>query len=323
MWEAEGIMKEEEVCFQVALCDTWVEIPSSEHRGSEKQEKVKTKMDRFKAVVALDKGYVFSVVAPNYKLITNEDAIRMGQECFDAVFPLLSGEGMKLYNVIMPKSRSFCHLDYIHPGSSFDYSAGDPWAPYLRITNSYNRTFALNYDLGFCRGICRNGIIFGKRNIIFKFYHSKTAKAPQPQFQLRAGELRELQKQFMESLHNLSRYYVNKEYMWALACKVFKIPVPTPFTKDKQREIWEARKAHVEELVRKYFDDKKIGPNGYAALNVLTDFATRPVGAISSEIRINSLQQKAGDWVHEFIEAIQSKTFSFEKYLEEYAKLVA
>ncbi len=274
----------------------------------------------FKAVVARDNDHVFSVVAQNYRLITNEEALDLGRVCFEQVFNLLNVKDMMVFNITMPKTRSFCHVDFVHPKARHDYFDNDPWTPYLRVTNSYNRMFALNFDVGFCRGICKNGIIFGKKNIEFKFYHSRSATDPVVKFKLSAGELATLETQFIESLKNLKRFHVPPKVMWPLACKVFGFNLPDE-QNERQMEIFTKRQNHVVKLCKRYFPD--LGENGYAAMNVLTDYASRPVGMISPEGNIDSLQRKSGVWVADFVEAIEARDFNFNSYLGEYAKLVA
>jgi len=61
-----------------------------------------------------------------------------------------------------------------------------------------------------------------------------------------------------------------------------------------------------------------MGSHGYAALNVLTDFATRPPGVFAPETSMHSYQQKAGSWMENFVSAIERSDFSFDKYLAEY-----
>ena len=108
--------------------------------------------------------------------------------------------------------------------------------------------------------------------------------------------------------------------MWALTCKVFgqTIPdVPSP----RQKELLGEKQSRIKGLTKKYFD--QLGENGYAALNVLTDFASRPVGVISPESRIDSLQRQAGGWIEDFVSAIESRDFNFESYLGDYYQMVA
>jgi hypothetical protein len=79
--------------------------------------------------------------------------------------------------------------------------------------------------------------------------------------------------------------------------------------------LLELRK-HAAVLTDKYFSD--LGPNGYAALNVLTDYATRPVGGIAPEAQVHGLQQKTSTWMEGFIREMQQPTFSFDHYLADY-----
>jgi hypothetical protein len=274
----------------------------------------------FKAVMAEDNRHIFSVVAQDYRLVTNEEALQFGKICFGEIFKALKAEEMVLFNIIMPKTRSFCHVDFVHPKATFNFAKDDSWTPYIRITNSYNRMFALNFDLGFCRWICMNGVIFGKKNIEFKFYHSKSATDPVAKFKLKAGELATLEAQFIAHLNNITRFHVPTRVMWPLACKVFGFSLHDAPT-ERQEQMMEERKTCVRELTNRYF--KELGENGYAALNVLTDYASRPVGVIAPEMNIDALQRKSGEWILDFVAAIEARDFSFDKYLGDYAKHAA
>lgn len=308
-----------DVVFPVGLNEVFVNTSQYDLFGKATSSEL-VKANRYNAVVCKDSGYVFSIVGNDYKLVTNEKAIELGEECFRQVFKLTDISSMELFNIIMPQTRSFCHIDFIHKDARFSPFDNDPWTPYLRITNSYNRTYALNFDLGFCRGICKNGVIFGKKNIKFKFTHSKRAKDPKVEFLLRAGDLAHLEKEFTESLYNLKRFHVPSNVVWPLCCKVFRIAIPDGNNK-RQNDIWQQKQNEILIMTNKYF--KEIGENAYAALNVLTDFATRPVGMISAEQRIDSLQRSTGNWMGDFIKEIESRDFTFKHYLGEYAELVA
>jgi len=72
----------------------------------------------------------------------------------------------------------------------------------------------------------------------------------------------------------------------------------------------------VEELVNEY--SAEFGPNAYAAMNVLTDYASFPKG-LNIIGGVSRLQACAGDWVDDFIKASSSPDFSITKYLGEEA----
>ena len=279
------------------------------------------KIPQFRAVVAKDNDHVFSVVTDSYYLVTNREAVDLGKECFRQIFVLNKEEDMEFYNLNMPGTRSSCHIDFIHKGEAIKpFSEQDAWFPFLRITNSYNRSYALNFKLGYCRWICKNGMIFGGQSIDFKFHHNRKIDHAVAYFSLRSGEFAEFEKSFIESLHNLERYHVPPKHIWPLTCKVFGIKMPTK-GKTRQEESYTIKKHQIEKLSEKYF--KELGQNGYAALNILTDFATRPVGYISVEQSVDSLQNKAGAWISEFISEIENRKFSYDDYLAEYLQHAA
>lgn len=64
----------------------------------------------------------------------------------------------------------------------------------------------------------------------------------------------------------------------------------------------------------------EMGSNGYAALNVLTDYATRPVGVIAPEASMHGLQQKATDWMNGFLADIETSGFALDRYLADWAE---
>jgi hypothetical protein len=303
----------EKALFPVELRPVWVPM----ERGNLEE------ISRYQAVVDVNQRHVFSVVANDYKLVHNREAVELGRQCFGAVFQLTSPDAIKPYNIVMPKTRSFCHIDFIHPDASFDFYDEDPWTPFLRVTNSYNRTFALNFDLGFCRGICKNGLIAGKQSIEFKYTHSKSSgRDPKGEFAVRSGEFANLEADFIDSLHNLKRYHVPPEFMWPLLCKVFRVTIPDWETLTPQQEmLWEKKLNAVTALRDDYF--AMLGQNGYAALNVMTDYASRPTVEISAEQRINALQTYSGEWVTDFVSQIQHREFDFRDYLGKYAALAA
>ena len=271
----------------------------------------------FSAIVDVERHHVFSVVSNNYRLITNEVAICLGEQCFCNVFSQTTASGMEVFNITLPKTRSFCHIDYFHAQSNFEPWQDDTWVPFMRVTNSYNRTKLLSFDLGFCRSICTNGVIFGKRSITFRYQHTVGNIPRTATFNMNFGELKNFETQFIEKLHNLKRYYVPNELMLPIACRAFSIQATNEtLAKPNRRDSLLGFRNHVTQLTDKYF--QKLGPNGYAALNVITDIASHPVHAISPAVMVDQLQKRCGDWTDEFISQIKDDQFKFERYLGDY-----
>lgn len=282
-----------------------------------------TTVPKYRAVVDLDRENVLCVVSKDYELVSNERAIELGREVFGRVFGTEAVKGMEVFHVNIPKTRSFCHIDYWHKNDMFEPWQNEKWVPFLRVTNSYNRTRLLRFDVGFCRWVCTNGVIFGHRGATIKYPHSKNAVREIERVGIKAGDLQKLKLEFIERLNNLKRYHVPKKEMLPLACKVFDLSVDDQALGRPQRvEQLRDFRSGFEGLTTRYFDE--MGENAYAALNVITDFASRPTSIyISPTAVVDSLQKKAGTWIDEFIPAIKNDKFDFGEYLGDFHKSAA
>ncbi len=269
------------------------------------------------AVVDVECQHTFAVVTDDYKLVTNKAAFDMAAEVMKKVFHTTHIGDMECLNITMPKTRSFCHIDLIHKSAKFSPWEKDEWTAFLRISNSYNRTRRLRFELGFCRWICLNGIIFGSKSIEFSYAHTRRGMNRVDRFVENIGDIRKLETALTEKLHQLKRYHVPEKEMLPLFCRAFDIKV-TKEVVEKQRRVDDllALREQAKSLTQSYFSE--MGSHGYAALNVLTDYASRPAGVIAPEASMHGLQQKAGSWMDDFTSAIKNPDFSFDSYLADY-----
>jgi hypothetical protein len=130
-------------------------------------------------------------------------------------------------------------------------------------------------------------------------------------------EIKEFELSFVNQLKNLERFHVPKRWMLPLACKVFGVRLTSKAViKPRRAEELASFRNAIVKLTNGYF--ATLGEQGYAALNVLTDYASYPVGVMSPENKMDGFQHKAGDWINDFSQKIESRDFSFEKYLEDY-----
>ena len=274
-------------------------------------------LPRHFAVVESESDYVFAVVTENYKLVTNQQAYELAAEALKVVFDFTALKDMACLKIIMPKTCSFCHIDLIHKESSFEPWKNDQWIPFIRITNSYNRTHRLRFEIGFCRLNNLNEVIFESKSVEISFAHTKQLHDIMLRWHENIGEIKELEVEFINQLRNLERFHVPRRYMLPLACKVFVIKL------NPKKSISSSRindlilfRNDIDRLTNDYF--YTLGEQGYAALNVLMDYAIRPVGVMSPENKIDRYQRKAGDWINNFSQQIESREFSFENYLKDY-----
>jgi hypothetical protein len=162
-------------------------------------------------------------------------------------------------------------------------------------------------------------MIFGERSITFRYRHTNTEISRTVEFKTNFGDLKKLETDFIEQLKNLKRYHVPSKIMLPLVCKVFAVNVSEEVSEQLKRvnQLRDLRNK-VELLTYKYFDE--MGENAYAALNVITDLATRPVSYISPAAVVDQLQRRSGKWVDDFINRIRRDDFDFDTYLGDFAK---
>jgi hypothetical protein len=102
-------------------------------------------LDDYNAIVNKSNNEILSVVSRNYNLITNQKALELGKEAFTKLFKVKAD--MKVYKVITSSRKTYCHIDLIHENVDLKVWEQDAWFPFIRVTNSYNRTYALAFFL--------------------------------------------------------------------------------------------------------------------------------------------------------------------------------
>lgn len=277
------------------------------------------RLPRHWAVVDVERDHAFAVVTDGYRLVTNEEALGLASEIMRRVFMVVEMGDMRCFNITMPNSRSFCHIDLVHAKRVFEPWPDDAWSPFLRLTNSYNRTKRLRFELGFCRWICRNGMIFGSRSIEISDAHSHAGvdRIRYDRIAGNLGSIQALEAQFIGQLHNLKRYHVPPSAMPALFCKVFGVRVPSEVENKPRRAVLLVSMAEeLEKMTKQNFE--ALGHHAYAALNVLTAFATCPKGVISAASSMHGYQMDAARWMEDFLRQIASTSFDFDRYLGEW-----
>lgn len=276
----------------------------------------------YKAVVNLKKSETISIVSKNYRLVTNKEALELAKKCFKQLFNTVNTDDMEIFNIITPKNKYSCHVDIIHREYKVNVWSQDVWVPYIRVTNSYNKSKALRFDLGFCRELCENGVIFEKQTIKLKFIHTKGEIAPEGEFDVDFEDLKKMELTFLEYMRNLKRFYVPSDFVLPVVCKALGIEFDLDSADDKKKERERNRlmkfRKKIDSLTDSYYDE--LGSNAYAVLNIMSDLATHPVHYNSSTVT-DRWQKHTGNWIESFINKIESRNFSFEDYLGEYYRL--
>lgn len=158
-------------------------------------------------------GRIMSVVSSKYRLIHNKEAYDLADHVVRTIFEGKNLHDFQCYNLHMPKTKSFCRLDLIIP-NNFNVlfgSKNESWTPFVRISNSYNKTMALKYDIGFCRWICLNGMIIGQTGVSFSLTHSGRITKGEidhliDKTHAQIGDISQLWQKFEKKNEHLTRY---------------------------------------------------------------------------------------------------------------------
>ncbi len=322
--EAEN--KLNELMFPVTLGDVEVQISD---------EKVKAK--GFKGVVRTDTNQVFSVVSDKYKLVTNLEALEIGRNIFKEMFDAVNIDEIRPYRVIYPKTRSYCHIQLVHEQTNFSVFDQDVWLPFIQVSNSYNKTFALSYELGFVKRLCKNGLIFNKNTVEIKAIHKRNDDI---EWKLKLGlnELKKNEMEFIKSMQNIRRYHVDPKHIIPLICKVFDFRFMLDIDKEKGKisenevkRIKKDRKEFMElqtvvyGLSDKYFNE--IGHNAYAVFSIITDLISNHARSVKKFRKYTLLSPayfyKPTEWVNVFIKEIEKPGFNMVDYLKDYTSCAA
>lgn len=271
----------------------------------------------YRAVVNQSNGNVISVVGKNYRLITNADAIKMGKEIFAMLYPDKNVDKLIPYKVVAPSSLASAHIDLIHEDVNFNMWEQETWLPFLRVSNSYNRTYALSFEIGFVRKLCSNGVLFNKKTMKLKYVHNskKMNSALNDATQIGTNS-----KLFTEQCAKLREFELKKELLFPLVCQIMKLNLDLPDERNwkKKRNNLDNLSNIVQTLTSRY--NNEFGLNAYAAFNVATDLVSHQQeykNLTGFYFNIRSFYTRPTDWTEDFIIERRNNDFSMDKYLEQ------
>ncbi len=275
-----------------------------------------------KAIVDVTNMNALSVVSNEYHLITNKRAYQLSDYIVRKIFPGTTLANFKCFNVYMPKSKGSCRIDLIIP-HSFKYPFGnrDSWIPFVRISNSYNRTFVLQIEIGFCRWICLNGVIFNMKGFAIRYVHTHKKimegirKIENGWKVSQAEEIGNLWERFEERLNRLKAIEVPLWLVLPIFCKVYNIVIDKKKITKSQEINYFLKAKQIINSSKEYFEE--LGNNAYALFNVLTDYASFPDGTSNASNFVHGYQKKAGNWIDDFLSAATKKDFLLTTYLGE------
>lgn len=276
-----------------------------------------------KAIINRTTGKAISLVSSQYNFVRNREAYEIADFIVRRVFEGKTLQDFQCYNVYMPQSKASCRIDLIIPYSKDNPFADkkDSWTPFIRISNSYNRTLVLKYEIGFCRWICKNGVIFGQNGITISIKHSERIDYRRIQYEVDHMEnifgALNLMSVFLDKMDKLKSLELPESIALQMYCKAFNIKVDKDKVSHRQKVILAQSAKRIIDAAKEYFSE--MGNNAYAVFNVLSDFASFPIAYGRQSIFIHGLQRKVGAWADELILKSKKPDFSLYKFIGEEA----
>jgi len=270
----------------------------------------------YKAVVNQENGQILSVVGSSYRLIPNKDALEMGKELFSRIYPNVNKNDLISYKVVAPESKASAHIDLIHKDVNFNVWQQETWLPFLRVTNSYNRTYALSFEIGFVRKLCSNGVLFNKETMKIKYVHSKSGKMD---LQTDASAIAQVAGLFRSQCIILREYAIPKEMMFALVCQIMKLNLKLPDNNQYKRKIKNLQNLfnNVNDLTSIYANNGAV--NAYTTLNIVSDLVSHQnvyKNLTGFHFNVRSFYARPSVWMEDFTREIVKNNFDLNKYLK-------
>ena len=277
-------------------------------------------MSNRRVVINKKSGAPLGVVSSNYRLITNHEAIELGKQCCKELFGTDEAANIEIFKVDAPSTASYCHVDLVHKNYIMNLwdekQKSDVYIPYIRITNSYNTSRALRFNVGFCRKICFNGVIFESETIKFTFNHVKYELNNDISFALEQGKIKSLFDKFVSYANKLKAFGITKDKSLLLITTLFGIKKHSEidFSSKKEDEAeYNSLINEIKQKVNEYTDE--LGENGYSLFNIITDIASHPIENRYFRRDMNSMQRLAGNWINSFQKEIEKTEFNIDNYL--------
>jgi hypothetical protein len=278
-----------------------------------------------KAVVNRTNGRVLGIVSRDYRLVSNEEALKGAFQCCEAVFPETHPSEWEVKAVDGPATGGHCFMDLVHNSTALDFQyvpakeKPEVFGPFIRVTNSYNGLRALAFDIGFFRKVCKNGLILPEALIRFKFSHVHRDIGKTIRFEVAHERLTKFKADFEDYLGALRDCSVPHVDFAPFVCGVLSISKPEKLEANaRTADEWTTLSAHIGELSDRYAKD--LGDNAYAVFNAVTELASHPPANRHIHRDRHSLQRLAEVWLNSFSRECRQFGFSLPEYLEKLAK---
>lgn len=274
-----------------------------------------------KALINDDTCKVLSVVSDRYQVLHNRTALDLARKCCISAFPNTALANWVVFSVEAPSTGGHCRIDLKYEGEiggydwSFSNNAQDTFGPFIRVSNSYNRTSVFGIHFGLVRWACTNGVVDWHSSITIRVAHDVKEMERSIEAKINEAKFRKVFNDFRGVLAGLQRVQVHQDRFRPLMLSVLQIRKPALMPVHRER-AWECFEGHLDRVATRYVNE--MGSTGYALVNAITDVASHPpmrVGGYNFIRRErDGLQRLVGIWLVEF-SRIARQPNSLEGYL--------
>lgn len=271
-----------------------------------------------KALINDDTCRVLAVVSGRYQVLHNRIALELARKCCLAAFPNTAPANWNVFSVEAPLTGGHCRIDLRHEGkiAGYDWSftEGDQneFEPFIRVSNSYNRTSVFGIRFGLIRWACKNGMVDWHSSITIKVAHDVNEMERSIEAKINEAKFRKVFDDLRSALEPLRREQVPEARFRPLILSILQIRKPEHMPKNRE-SAWKCLEEHLDRVASRYV--KEMGPTGYALVNAVTDVASHPPTKVGGYNFIrrerDGLQRLVGVW----LSRIAQQPESFEAYL--------
>ena len=260
-----------------------------------------------RALINDDTRRVLSVVSDQYQVLRNRTALELARTCCIAAFPNTAPANWEIFSVEAPRTGGHCRIDLKHRGKvpgydwSFSDAEQDTYAPFIRVTNSYNRTCVFGLRFGLVRCACTNGWIDWHSSITIAVAHDVKEMEASIEAKISEAKFRKVYAEFRGLIGPLRGVEVERCRFRPIMQSVLQIRKPQGIPTERER-AWQSLEQKLDDVASKYVEE--FGETAYALMNAISDVATHPPTATGGYNFIrrerDALQRLAGVWLGRF-----------------------
>lgn len=278
---------------------------------------------RYYAIVDREQEYLFTIASESYLLVSNIEAYWISLAMANYLYKKPDvNENFDFFpfKKWLREDRASCEISICRDIDYNQPNLRDGWCSGITMLNSYNKSVALTYYIGFFNPIFNISILLPGNAISFKLKKNSNygilnqiakefAKCDVANF------IQRKEQEFLSLLDDLKKSPMDGNLFLAFFCKFFRI---SRKSLERAKNLDEARemKAFINEKIKRYTEE--YGQNAYAFLLAISDYISNYENRRFSDSFL-SYHVQAGEWANDYLNEVSKPDFSLYKYIGEEA----